>query len=174
MGRRALKTSSVTTEQPLVNPEDVGPPADGLWDHTAAYRQRFCSIHEETEWLLAAVDTWMRPEDFNDSNAEAKLEARFQEYQRKPWSFQVRSRKAGCNCRLWSHVDVPINKAEVGEKTIYLIRWKACWTPESNIDDLGWVHRSYQKNNLDLQSQRSSQVENSAEDRQTKNQTIAE
>ena len=56
----------------------------------------------------------MRPSDYNISGAEAKLEAKLQDHNRRPWVFQMRSRtfQAEYNRTFWSHIDVAIKKAK--------------------------------------------------------------
>jgi hypothetical protein len=166
-------SSSVTIELPDQE-DDVGLPADGNWDHDAAYQQRFCSNHGETEWLLGTPHRWMRPSDFKISGAEAKLEAKLHEYEKNPWEFQAHSRvfQAECDRDLWSHVDVPMKKGNFQDGVVYLIRWKVCWTPESNIDDMDWVRASYKANNARLNCRRSLRAESTATTRAAKNQGI--
>jgi hypothetical protein len=166
-------TSSVIAEHLPLDEEDVGTPVDDIWDHEAVYQERFCYQHG-TEWLLGTLDRWMRPDDFKVRGVAAKLEARYQEYKSQPWGFQARSRasQAQCGGSLWTHVDVPINKAKLGDATIYLIRWKACWTPQTNFDDLEWVWESYQVHNLGLHSRCSDRLASTAPARAVKNKAI--
>jgi hypothetical protein len=157
----AAATSSVTMEGFPEAADDVGLPADGIWDHDASYQERFCFNHSEPEWLLGIPNMWMRPRDFNISGAEAKLAAKLQEYNRNPWEFNAHSRlfQAECSHRLWSHMDVPIKKAKFEDEVVYLIGWKVCWTPESNNYDIQWVRASYKANNTSLECRRSARIE---------------
>jgi hypothetical protein len=170
----AAAPSTVAMELLPVNAEDVGPPVDGIWDHDNVHDQRFCFDHGENEWLLGTPNRWMRPSDFKVAGAEAKLEAKLQDYNRKPWVFRARSRAshAECNGSLWSHIDVPIKKGKLGNENIYLMRWKACWTPESNIGDMQWVLASYAANNKRLDCRRSTRIGSTAPDRVAKNLAI--
>lgn len=45
----AAATSSVAMERLPDDADDVGLPADGVWDHDAVYHQRFCFDHGKTE-----------------------------------------------------------------------------------------------------------------------------
>jgi len=82
-----LVSSSPTLDQSTVvdagspnfppSPEDIGVPADELWDHEA-YDYRFCSDHGESEYLLGTADRWMYLSDFDIPDAEATLEAMLQ------------------------------------------------------------------------------------------------
>jgi hypothetical protein len=55
--------------------------------------------------------------------------------------------RAECNHRLWSQVDTRVQQDNIRDKAIYLIRWKLCWTAQSNVDDLRWVHASQKAQN---------------------------
>lgn len=162
----ATATSSVAREGLPDDADDIGLPEDGIWDHDASYQERFCFDHGEPEWLLGTPDRWMRPRDFTISGAEAQLEAKLQEYNRTPWGFQARSRlfQAECSHSLWYHMDVPIKEAKFEDEVVYLIRWKVCWTPESNINDMQWVRMSYKANNTGLECRRSARIESTATD----------
>lgn len=153
-------TPSVTSEAVVSNTEDIGAPTDGKWDHTAAYECRFCVQHEEDEWLLGSVDRWMYPSDFNSPGAEAVLEAKFREYKSKPYSLKRyhSASRAECNDILWSQIDTPIKRGKLGGRVIYLIRWKLCWTPQSHIDDMEWVHSSFNAQNECIGRRRSVRV----------------
>ena len=142
------------------SPEDIGVPTDGKWDHTAAYECRFCVQHEEDEWLLGSVDRWMYPSDFNIPEAEAVLEAKLLKYKSKPYSLQnyKQASRVECNDTLWSQIDTPIQRDKLGDKVIYLIRWKLCWTPQSHIDDMEWVHSSFNAQNECIGRRRSVRV----------------
>lgn len=47
---------------------------------------------------------------------------------------------------------------------MYPIQWKACWTPEGNIDDKTWIAASL-KLNKNARCRRSTRLENCFEDR---------
>jgi hypothetical protein len=145
----------------------VGVPNDGKWDHIAAHESRFCFEHEENEWLLESEYRWMRPSDFNIPGAEAALEAKLAKYNSGPWNLNRHrhASQAECNGNLWSHIDTPLQKGELGDAVIYLIRWKLCWTLESHIDDMGWVRSSFKAQNERIQRRRSARVEETAPNR---------
>jgi hypothetical protein len=56
----------------------------------------------------------------------------------------------------------------VGDKVIYLVRWKLYWTASSDIDDLEWVQASYKARNRVAQRRCSARVEGMAEVRVAK------
>jgi hypothetical protein len=62
------------------------------------------------------------------------------EVQSRRWNKKIhhRASRADCDGGLWSHIDTPIQRGEFDGKAIYLIRWKLCWTRESDIDDMSW------------------------------------
>jgi hypothetical protein len=55
---------NIAIETVLQNIEDVGVPEDDKWDLVNAHEYRFCVQHEEDEWLLESVHTWMYPSDW--------------------------------------------------------------------------------------------------------------
>lgn len=138
---RSVAIPHLARENVCPNPGDVGVPKDGDWDHIAAPETRFCFNHKEDEWLLSCTDRWMRPSDFNLPGAELTLGAKLQKYQTESSDPQMHRPlyQAECNGNLWSQVDVPMKRGKSGDEVIYLIRWKWCWTPQSNIDDMTWV-----------------------------------
>lgn len=151
--------------------DNIGLPTDGIWDHDAVYQERFCFDHGEVEWLLRTPDRWMRPSDFERSRVELRLEAKLQ---KTPQEFQPRHRlfQAECNGTLWSHVDVPLKKTSFKGDSVYLIRWKACWTPESNIPHLERVHALYQARIIGLDCRRSMRISSTATKRCAKNRAM--
>ncbi|KAK7889940.1 hypothetical protein LTR67_008404 [Exophiala xenobiotica] len=128
--------------------EDVGLPPDGLWDHYAAYGQRFCYDHGEYEYLLGTRDRWMRLSDFDTPKAEIQLEVLLQGHRDRPGSFDPHARQCQAECRgnLFSHVHTVAEKREQDGVTLYWIKWKTCWTPESGIDDKDWLPASMEVN----------------------------
>ena len=157
-----------------INPEDVGLPNDGKWDLIAAHESRFCFQHEEDEWLLESKNKWMDPSDFNIPGAEAALEAKLQKYDSSPRDlnrYRLAS-KAECYGNLWSHIDTPIQRGNLGDKVIYLIRWKLCWTPQSHIGDVNWARSSFNTQNERIQRRRSARVEKTAPERAAKRESM--
>lgn len=71
-------TNSPSIDLEDIGPQDIGLPADGLWDQEGAYDERLCDSHGETEYLLRPSDRWMRPSDFH-IDAQLKLDALFEE-----------------------------------------------------------------------------------------------
>ena len=63
------------------------------------------------------------------------------------------------------------NRRRYGNKMLYLVRWKACWTPESNIDDKDWVEASLEVNR-DPRRRHSTRLANSAEEEMAKHKKI--
>jgi hypothetical protein len=147
-----------------INPQDVGVPNDGKWDVIAAHEARFCFQHGEDEWLLECENKWMDSSDFDIPGAEAELEAKLQKYKSNPWDLNRYHlhRQAECDGNLWSQVDTPIQKRELGDRVIYLIRWKLCWTLQSYIDDMSWVRSSFKAQNDRIKRRRSSRLEEMA------------
>ena len=157
-----------------INPEHVGVPNDGKWDLIAAHEFRFCFQHGEDEWLLESENKWMDPSDFNIPGAEAALEAKLQKYDSSPWDLNRyrRASQAECYGNLWSHIDTPIQRGKLGDTVIYLIRWKLCWTPKSNIDDMDWVRSSFNAQNERIPRRRSARVEKTAPERAAKREAM--
>jgi hypothetical protein len=58
----------------------------------------------------------------------------------------------------------------MGDKAIYLIRWKLCWTPQSNIDDSDEAHASSETQNGKRRC--SKQVKETAEVRMVKREQM--
>jgi hypothetical protein len=150
----------------------VGVPQDGKWDLVNTHECRFCIQHEEDEWLLESVHRWMYPSDFNISGAEVALEAKLQQYEFDPWVLNHRASRAGCDGDLWSHVDTPIQRGEIGDEAVYLIRWKLCWTRQSHIDDMSWVRSSFKAQNERIKRRRSVRVEETASRRVAKREAM--
>lgn len=167
----------IASESALPNPqdpEDVGIPSDGKWDLKAAYEWRFCFEHGEEEWLLENTERWMYPSDFNVSGAEATLEARLQKYESAMSELKLHNpaSRAECNHSHWSQVDTPIQRGNIGDKVIYLIRWKLYWTAQSNIEDLDWVRASYKAQNEGIGRRCSARVEKTAAIRAAKREEM--
>lgn len=154
---------------PPISLEDVGLPPDGLWDHDAAYEQRFCYNHGESEYLLGTADRWMFSSDFEIPDAEVALESMLQKYKDSPSAFEPHARRCQAECQdnLLSHVHSVIDRREHGNLNLYLIQWKACWTPEGNFGDKTWIAASL-KVNKSASCRRSTRLENSFEDRKKK------
>ena len=144
--------------------EDVGIPRDGVWDHDAAYKSRFCYDHGQMEYLLGTADRWMAPGDFRVP--EAVLEARFHRHRKSPAKFRPHARRCQAECRgsLFSHIYSVIDRRGGGDGTLYRVQWKACWTPESNIVDKDWIASSLEINKNSLW-RHSTRLENSVEER---------
>ena len=157
----------------VVTPEVIGLPLDGRWDHDAAYDHRYCFQHGEDEYLLGTPASWMTPTDFRLSAAGERLEVMLEQFNQSPSVFgpHSRSHQAECTSRPWSHVDSVIERTTGHGQVLYLIRWKACWTPRSCIDDIDWLGASL-RTNQKLQRQRSSRLERTAEARTKKNEDI--
>jgi hypothetical protein len=146
-----LSTMAATTtgmKDLSINPKDVGLPADGLWDHDAAYEERFCSNHGEVEYLLSTPNRWMLPRDFDIAAAEDELNALFQKFHLRPSEFQPYSPRcqAECASTLWSQIESVVNRRPFGEETAYCARWKVCWTPRSCVDKIEWALESLEAN----------------------------
>ena len=154
-------------------PEVIGLPLDGHWDHDAAYDHRYCFQHGEDEYLLGTPASWMSPTNFRLSAAGERLEVMLEQFNRNPSVFRPHSRRhqAECTSKLWSHVDSVIKRSTGPGQGQYLIRWKACWTPRSCIDDINWLGASLRKNQ-NPRCQRSSRLERTAEVRTRKNEDI--
>jgi hypothetical protein len=174
----APETSPPVTAQSLlsntIDPTDAGAPTDGKWDIVAAHEQRFCYEHWEVEWLLEYADSSMVPADFDIDEAETKLNAKFEQYQRGPGDL-VSSRcasKAECNCSLWSQVDTPTQKTATEDTVAYLIQWKLFWTPQSTVDDLDFVQSSYRTKNERLGRRQSARVQDTAAARAAKREEM--
>ena len=154
-------------------PEVIGLPLDGHWDHDAAYDHRYCFQHGEDEYLLGTPASWMSPTDFRLSAAGERLEVMLEHFIQSPSVFRPHSRRhqAECTSRLWSHVDSVIERTTGHGQVLYLIRWKACWTPRSCIDDIDWLAASLRENQ-NPRCQRSSRLERTAEVRTRKNEDV--
>ena len=146
---------------------EVGPPTDTLWDITATYNQRFCYFHGEFEYLLGTADRWMHPDDFDIANAEDRLEALLQKHKSSPFEFDPYARRCQAECwgSLISHMHAVIDKAEQGNKISYLIKWKVCYTRESDIPDRSWISASLK---LNPDHRRSERLQNSFQDSREK------
>ena len=153
---------------------DAGAPIDGTWDIVAAHEQRFCFEHWEVEWLLEYADRWMYPADFDVDEAEAKLNVKFEQYQRAPedWMSSRCASRAECNCSLWSQIDTSTQKRAAEDTVAYHIRWKLFWTPQSTVDDLDFVQSSYKTKNEGLGRRQSARVQDTAAARAAKREEM--
>lgn len=151
---------------PAVGLDDVGLPPDGLWDQNSAYEQRFCYDHGESEYLLGTDNRWMFPIDFEIRDAELALDAMLQKHKEDPSAYKPQTRRcqAECHGNLLSHVHSVIDRRKNGDYKLYLVEWKACWTPESKISDKTWIGESL-KINKNISCRSSTRVENALEDR---------
>jgi hypothetical protein len=143
---------------------NIGAPTDGTWEIFAAHEQRFCFEHGEVEWLIEYADRWMYPTNFEVDEAEAKLDAKFEQYQRGPevlTPYRYASR-AECNSSLWSQVETPTQRNTAEDTVAYRIRWKLFWTPQSSVDDLDFVQSSYKAQNERLGRRQSARVQDTA------------
>src|SRR5436305_15044777 len=106
----------------------------------------------------------MDPSDFGISRAEAELEAKLRKYKSNSWDLNRYHLhcQAECDGNLWSEVEPPIQKRKLGDRVIYLIRWKLCWTLQSYIDDMSWVRSSFKAQNDRTKRRRSSRLEEMA------------
>ncbi|KAK5527652.1 hypothetical protein LTR23_011232, partial [Exophiala sp. CCFEE 6169] len=159
----------VEGESSLPHLEDVGLPRDGVWDHDAAYDCRFCFDHGETEYLLGTADRWMPSSDFDVPEAEAALEAMLKKHKDDPSEFQPHSRRCQAECWgiLYSHIYSVLDKREDSDRVLYLVRWKACWTPESHIVEKDWIAASLEANK-NWHCRRSTRLRGSFNDRKKK------
>jgi len=144
-----VAATATGANDPLIDLEEVGLPTDGLWEHEAAYEKRFCYEHGENEYLIRPLAKWMRPSDFGIATAQDKLDVLFRKFWDQPSRFQPQSRQCQAECRssLWSSIYRVVDKNRIGEEMAYLIQWKVCWIPGSNIDDGEWVVASLKATN---------------------------
>lgn len=151
---------------PSVNLEDVGTPSDGLWNVNAAYEQRFCYIHGESEYLLGTEDRWMSSTDFELRDADVTLKAMLHRRKDIPSAFDPHAQRCQAECEgsLLSHVHRVFESRKEDDLTLYYMEWKACWTPESMIGDKMWIGESL-KANKNGSYRRSARVENGFENR---------
>ena len=149
--------------------DDVRLPSDGVWDHNAAYDHKFCFDHGETEYLLGTPDRWMPASHFDILDAEAALEAMLQKHKDDSFGFGPHSRRCQAECwgSLYSHIHSVLDKGEGGDRVLYLVQWKACWTPESHVDDPGWIPASLEANK-NRNCRRSTRLGSSFEDMKKK------
>jgi hypothetical protein len=166
-------TLNLSRESDL-NPEDIGVPKDGNWDHIAAHERRFCIDHEEDEWLLQSVNRWMYASNFDISKAETVLEAKLQEYNKSAWDLKAHlpTSRAECYGDLLSHIDTPIKKQEFEGKLVYLIRWKYCWTPQSHINDMSWVQSTFNAQNEQIGRRCSKRIRETTEEQAKKREAM--
>jgi hypothetical protein len=110
----------------------------------------------------------MSPGDFDIRDAELALRALLQ-HKDNPSEIRPHTRRyqAGCWGNLYSHVHSVVDSRVYGNETLYLVQWKACWTPESNIDDKSWIAAALEAHR-DPNCRRSARLENSVEDRRKK------
>jgi hypothetical protein len=174
----APEASPPVTAQTLlsntIDPINAGAPTNGTWDIVAAHEQRFCFVHWEVEWLLEYADRWMYPADFDVDEAETKLNAKFEQYQRGLGDLMSSrcASKAECNCSLWSQVDTPTQKRAAQDTVAYHIQWKLFWTPQSSVDDLEFVQSSYKAQNERLGRRQSTRVQDTAASRAAKREEM--
>ena len=144
----------------------IGLLLDGRWDHDAAYDHRYCFRNGEDEYLLGMPARWMSSTDFRLSVARERLEVLSGQFSQSASVFRPHSRhhQAQCTSRLWSHVDSVTERTTEHGQVLYLIRWKACWTPRSCSDDIDWLGASL-RTNQKSRCQRSSRLERTAEAR---------
>lgn len=118
-------------------PEDIGLPPDGLWDYDAAYEQRYCYIHGEFEYLLTTPDRWLSSNDLKMLAAEARLENLLQKDRIDPAIFDPYARRCQAECcsSIYSQIHSITDKREVSSVILYRARFKAFWTPGSDIED---------------------------------------
>jgi len=76
--------------------------------------------------------------DFNVGGADTALATMLQEYEGRQGIEEVHhgAPEADCHDDLGSHIDTPIQRGKFEGQDVYLIQWKLCWTPQSNIDCL--------------------------------------
>ena len=117
------------------------------------------------------ADRWMNPDDFGIQHAENKLEALLQQHGRNPSEFNPYERRCHAECYgdLLSQVHAVVDKAEHGNRTLYLIKWKACYTCESNIPDKSWIPASLK---LNPDCRRSQRLQNNTQDSREKYEKI--
>ena len=111
--------------------------------------------------------------DPDNSNTEETLEALHQKHQEahsRSDSYAWRC-QAECRGSLYSYVHSVADKRRYGERVLYLVMWKACCTPQSNIDDKEWVEASL-KVNKDPRRQHSTRLAKSVEDEMIKDGKI--
>jgi hypothetical protein len=118
----------------------------------------------------------MRPRDLHPSPEKMKeeLATMLQGYQKDPYDFETLSCRfrSDCQSTLWSQIDTPIAEGRCGEDVIYLIRWKLCWTPSKNIDNLNWVTSSHRVQEGRIGRRGSKRLEATAEMRAKKTKAI--
>jgi hypothetical protein len=151
--------------------DDVGLPFDGLWDHDAAYDLRFCAVHRETEFLLGTASRWMSPGDFDIRNTEAALGAMLQNAIPSGFDPHLRRCQAECWGSLFSHIHNVIDKREDGDRVLYLVQWKTCWTPASHVVDQDWIPSSLEENK-NQNCRRSTRLGSSFEDRKKRHEKM--
>nr|KAK5449235.1 hypothetical protein LTR18_002324 [Exophiala xenobiotica] len=129
---------------PSISPEDIGLPSDGIWDYHAAYEQRFCYDHGELEYLLETANRWISSNDLGIPGAEVKLENLLQKDKVGPAVFNPYARRcqAECHASLYAQIYSIMEKREDATSTLYLAKFRAFWTPGSNIDDQGLLAAS--------------------------------
>lgn len=136
---QALNQTSHAQQIQPADLEDVGLPHDQLWDQDKAYDRRFCFEHGEFEYLLGTPNRWMSPIDFGTRGAESRLTRLLQDQSTATFDPHSRRCQAECDGNLLSHVHHVLEQKNFNGSTLYLIRWKASWTPEGCIDDKSWL-----------------------------------
>ena len=93
----------------------------------------------------------------------------FKSIEDNPSDFEPHSRRCQAECwgSLYSHVHSVLDKREDDDKVLYLVRWKACWTPENQIVDQDWIPASLEANK-NRNCRRSTRLGSSFEDRKEK------
>jgi hypothetical protein len=112
--------------------------------------------------------------NFDVEGAEAKLDVMFEQYQRAPEDL-VPYRYASLaesKSSLWSQVDTSTQRNTMQDTVAYRIRWKMFWTPQSDIDDLGFVQSSFKAQNERLGRRQSARVHDTAAARAAKREEM--
>ncbi|KAK4934781.1 hypothetical protein LTR10_024038 [Elasticomyces elasticus] len=155
-------------------PEDFGLPPDGLWYHPIAYEQKWWWDRGESEYLLGSRNRWMSSVDFDNPNSTATLERLLQKHKDTgKLESPLKVGQAACDTDLISHVHSVVDRRDHFGRTLYKIQWKACWTPESNIEDKSWIADSL-KASSDPTRRRSARVEAGLPQRIKKYQAMME
>ena len=84
--------------------------------------------------------------DSGSAVSEKEMDALLQKQKNSLSEFEPHSRhcQAECTGSLRSHIHSVIGKAKCGQENAFLVRWKACWTPESDIDKKNRIEASLQ------------------------------
>ncbi|KAK5080488.1 hypothetical protein LTR05_008599 [Lithohypha guttulata] len=169
------ETQSITSSCDTSTAAATGLPEDGRWHYCAAYATRFyLKLHGEREYLLGTPDRWMKSEDFKRS--EDELDGRLMQEKESTSTFSpyTRAHQAECGSTLWSHIDAVIDKTDVDGKSLFKIRWKACWTLESDVDDLECVRKLLAREDEKRGVYRSKRLVKTEIERDTTNKAVME